>query len=133
MRRRLGHLVRRLSIRPGCEEWEAAVEGQPATALAYPSQTGPLAPGDRVLLNTTAVDLGLGTGGAHFVIASLEARGEECEAFPGREAGHILKLRYTPLQTRVLSGEEEASPHGEAVLRFSSLDGTPVLAAELLS
>ncbi|MGV3722981.1 MAG: DUF3866 family protein [Actinomycetota bacterium] len=57
----------------------------------------------------------------------------EAPEFAGREAGHILKLRYTPLQLRVLSAEEEASPHRAAVQAFRGLERTPVLAAELLS
>lgn len=105
--------------------------GESCRAIAYASLSGPLRPGDEVLLNTTAVQLSLGTGGAHFVIAGPgdPARPE----LAGREAGHILKLRYTPLQHRVLSAEEEASPHRAAVEAFRGLDRTPVLAAELLS
>ena len=38
-------------------------------ALAYPPLTGLPEPGDRVLLNTTALDLGLGTGGYALVVA----------------------------------------------------------------
>lgn len=139
--RRTARLLRSLPGPPGqpdCLHWEAAMDGEPdgagaVRAVSYPSLTGELAPGDRVLLNATAVALGLGTGGAHFVIASLEGAGGPPEPFPGRSAGHILKLRYTPLQRRVRSGEEEASPYRNAVLSFRSLEGTPVLGAELLS
>jgi hypothetical protein len=45
----------------------------------------------------------------------------------------VLKLRYTPLQVRVLSVEEDASPHRGAVAGCPGLEGTPVLAAELHS
>ena len=38
-------------------------------ALAYPALTGAPQPGDRVLLNTSALDLGLGTGGYALVVA----------------------------------------------------------------
>ena len=41
---------------------------------------GPVEPGDRVVLNTTAVDLGLGTGGWHVVHWNLPAT-------PGRTRG----------------------------------------------
>jgi len=53
------------------EAWDLLVEvdGSPASAVAYPSLTGPVEIGDRVVLNTTATWLGLGTGGAHFVMA----------------------------------------------------------------
>lgn len=107
----------------------------PARAIAYASLAGPLHPGDVVLLNTTAVSLTLGTGGTHFVIARLEPppADPDTASFPGRDAGHILKLRYTPLQLRVCSVEEEASPHRAAYEQFAGLRGTPVVAAELLS
>src|ERR687888_2176230 len=38
-----------------------------AVAVVYPALVGPVGLGDRVLVNTTAVELGLGTGGVHFV------------------------------------------------------------------
>lgn len=40
-------------------------------ALNYPSLTGPVAVGNTVLLNTTAVQLHLGTGGFDFVMANV--------------------------------------------------------------
>lgn len=105
--------------------------GEPCRAIAYASLSGPLRPGDEVLLNTTAVQLALGTGGTHFVIAGPGDDGQP--EFEGREAGHILKLRYTPLQLRVCSAEEETSPHRAAVEAFTGLERTPVLGTELLS
>ena len=54
---------------------------------------GAVAVGDRVVVNTTAVDLGLGTGGGDVVHWNL-AREEW--AAPG--PGHVMKLRYTRLQ-----------------------------------
>lgn len=86
-------------------------------------------PGDEVLINTTAVDLGLGTGGLHFVIANLSR--PVSEDVPS--AGHIMKLRYTPVQEAVLSVEEEASPHRSAIREFQNLDGMPVICCELHS
>jgi len=111
------------------------VDGTAARALAYASLTGPLQVGDLVLLNTTAVTLSLGTGGTHFVLARLAPvpQTPDTEDFPGSEAGHILKLRYTPLQHRILAVEDEASPHRNAFDQFSGLQGTPVVGAELLS
>lgn len=110
------------------------VDGATALALAYGSLTGPLRAGDLVLLNTTAVSLSLGTGGAHFVVARLApVASTPNEEFPGSEAGHILKLRYTPFQLRVRAVEDAASPHRNAFDEFCGLQGTPVVAAELLS
>lgn len=133
LRLRSGTLRRLLSRRPGACEWEVAVDGEgTGRAISYDGLTDPLEPGDEVVLNTTAAALGLGTGGRHFVVARLGPR-RPAEPFPGREAGHLVKLRYTPLQHRVLSVEEEASPHREAILGFRSLEGTPVVCAELHS
>ena len=58
---------------------------------------------------------------------AIVQRGEQ---FEGPEAGHVLKLRYTPLQHRVLSVEDEASPHRAAIAGFRSLEGTPVICAD---
>src|SRR5436190_17321381 len=69
-----------------------------ARAIAYPSLTGFLRPGDRVLLNTTAAWLSLGTGGVHFVIA-VEGTSE----LDAEGAGRTMKLRYTPHQVLVLA------------------------------
>ena len=46
-------------------------DGTEGAALNYPTLAGPCGVGDRVLLNTTAVELALGTGGKHFVVARL--------------------------------------------------------------
>ena len=77
-----------------------------------------------MLLNTAAVALELGSGGLHFVVARLARPGHEPLA--GREAGTV-ELRYTPLQHRVLSVEDEASPHRAAVAAFETLAGMPVV------
>jgi hypothetical protein len=62
---------------------------------------GPVAVGDRVVVNTTAVDLDLGTGGWHVVHWNLE-RQEWADA----GGGHVLKVRYTSLQTDTGVAEE---------------------------
>ena len=59
---------------PGAVELDVSVdgasaEGEQVRALAYPALTGRPRPGDRVLVNTTALDLGLGTGGYALVVA----------------------------------------------------------------
>jgi hypothetical protein len=86
--------------------------------------TGPVACGDRVVVNTTAVELGLGTGGWHVVHWNL-ARGEWSEPGPG----HIMKSRYTSFQADVGSAEE----HWEELAEVASVDGMPVVAAALHS
>ena len=41
--------------------------------------------------------------------------------------GHIMKLRYTPMQFSVLSAEEQGSPYHERFNEFQSLTGMPVI------
>ncbi|MCS6950644.1 MAG: DUF3866 family protein, partial [bacterium] len=47
--------------------------------------------------------------------------------------GHIVRLRYTPMQHTVLAVEEPASPHHEVLQSASSLDGMPVVCCGLHS
>ena len=86
-----------LSERDGLQRVE--VDGHPSYVLT--ALIGPVAVGDRVVVNTTAVDLGLGTGGWHVVHWNL-ARDTWAEAGPGT----IMKLRYTSLQADVGAAEE---------------------------
>jgi hypothetical protein len=122
MRVRRGTVLEVLVERPGAVELMVEVEGDPARAVAYPSLVGPVRPGDRVLLNTTAVWLRLGTGGDHFVIA-VEGSQEAETSGPGR----TMKLRYAPHQVAVLTAEEEDSPHRAAMEAASGLEGLPVI------
>ncbi|MCZ8512853.1 DUF3866 family protein [Paenibacillus filicis] len=100
---------------------------------------GPLLPGSRVLLNTTAVELGLGTGGMHFVHAVLPPMNGAAESYGRKEDasnpydGHIMKLRYTSLQRAVLAAEEPVSPYHSLMSGGRRLDGMPVLVGELHS
>jgi hypothetical protein len=96
-------------------------------AVVYPALTGRVSVGDAVVLNTCAMEMGLGTGGVDFV---AEATAGNVEADP---PGHILKLRYTPLQVPVLAAEAPESPHHAALQAFESLDTVPVVCAELHS
>ena len=108
--------------RPGAAELAVDVGGEERAALAYTALVGPVRSGDRVLLNVTATTLDLGTGGLDFVVA---VSGPETVEVDG--PGHIMKLRYSPLQTAVLSVEEQGGPHHEAMRAAESLDGTPVV------
>ncbi|GIP32301.1 DUF3866 family protein [Paenibacillus sp. J2TS4] len=165
-------------------------------AVVYTKLHSPVIPGDTVLLNRTAADLQLGSGGVDFVnavirdgewirqsahgraqwsIRCLEAEerlserwaagfdrpiiatavkqgapaddsdrsqsslpqseaGSEVSSYPSkRKDGHIMKLRYTPIQTAVLAAEEEGSEHHQLFTEERSLEGTPVLIGELHS
>lgn len=88
----------------------------PERAYALTQLVGPVAVGDPLVVNTTAVDLDLGTGGWHVVHWNL-AR-DELDA-PG--PGHIVKLRYTSLQVDTGAVEED---HPDLA---DDLGGTPVV------
>lgn len=105
---------------------------KPVKVYAYPEMTGELLVGDKVLLNTTAVDLSLGSGGYHFVMAILESP-RTTDDSAQKKSGHIMKLRYTPFQIKVLAVEEEDSPWHGLMDTDEELSGTPVIAGSLHS
>lgn len=103
------------SERPGLQRVELD-NGRRAYVLTQ--LIGPVAAGDRVVVNTTAVDLGLGTGGWDVVHWNLSR-----DAWSGPGGGHVLKLRYTSLQVDT----------GVAEPRADDLGGKPVVACDLHS
>lgn len=180
--RALGLVLKIKEQREGLTEIKVEVAGHNYPAINFDDLTGSVNVGDKVLLNTTAVDLGLGTGGSHFVMANLScptkegrAEGTQSEdiqsdeisagcipleeitpkevqsegaepvrtsgAQPGADKpgdvqpkkGHIMKLRYTPNQLRVLAVEEEDSPYHKSLKESYSLEGVPVVCCSLHS
>lgn len=125
---RRGTIIKELFAREGIKGFLVKTEEGEARCIAYPDLCGDINPGDEVLLNTTAVSLKLGSGGYHYVISNLKSAGKEMP--PG---GHIMKMRYTPLQIKTLSVEEEDSPYHKVMLEADNLDQTPVLVATLHS
>lgn len=117
--------------------WDGAVEVEVAPlpsatageaglfrALAYTALVGRPEVGDEVLVSTAAQSLGLGTGGLGFVVAVPARLPEDVPP-----VGHMVKARYTPLQT-VVDGAEECYP----VLRDATdVGGMPVVVADLHS
>ena len=105
-----------------------SVAGQSILALAYPALTGQPEPGDQVLLNVGALELGLGTGGYALVVA-----------VPGRlpadpvGPGHLIKARYTPLQVAVAGADEQGSRYHQVLRDADDLAGLPVVIADLHS
>jgi len=97
-------------------------------ALAYPALVGDVDMGDRVLLNTTALDLGLGTGGFALVVALPDRLPND-----DLDTGHIVKARYTPMQVTVLAADEQDSPHHDALRDSDDLGAMPVVVADLHS
>jgi hypothetical protein len=90
-------------------------------AYALTDIVGEVAVGDAVILNTTAVALGLGTGGWHVVHWNL-LRDSLDIAGPG----HVMKARYLSEQIDAGAAEESLPPS-------EHLDGLPVIACFLLS
>jgi hypothetical protein len=121
---RSGRVERVLQERAGLQRVLVVLDGNVERAYVLTQLTGTVAPGDSVVVNTTAVDLGLGTGGWHVVHWNL-ARDEYIAAGPG----HIMKARYTSLQADVGSSEE----HWTDLADVTSIDGLPVVAAALHS
>ena len=126
-------LERKIAEQPGMEVWMVYMDGQEAEAVVYPELVGRAMSGDRVLLNTTAETLGLGTGGQHIIITRAGIGGPVTPLEVLREDGHIIKLRYTPLQFRVRAAEEEASPYHDSLREAERLPGTPVVCLGLHS
>jgi hypothetical protein len=126
---RTGTVVEVTSIgTDGVQRLRVRVGDDVRRAVLFPRWAATAAVGDRVVLNTTAVDLELGTGGDDFVV--WNAAVDEYDAPSG---GHIMKLRYTPAQSDVLAVEAQESPHHDVMAAATSLDGAPVIATSLHS
>ena len=114
----------------GALELTVAVEGGQVRALAHPELVGRPEVGDAVLLNVTALDLALGTGGYALVVAVPD------RLPPDRTGpGHLVKARYTPMQTIVLGVDEQDSPDHRLLADDDLLaaPGMPVVVADLHS
>jgi hypothetical protein len=105
-----------------------SADGQECRALAYPALTGSPRVGDRVLLNVGALQAGLGTGGYALVVALPDRLPAD-----GDLSGHVVKCRYSPLQAMVSSVDEQGSPHHSVLRDADSVDGMPVVVADLHS
>lgn len=119
---RTGRVGRVLSEREGLQRIEVGPDDAVERAFVLTQLTGPVAVGDEVLFNDTAVRLSLGTGGWHVVHANL-TRG----AWSAAGGGHVMKLRYTSLQADVGVAEEHLNDLPE------ELGGVPVVACTLHS
>lgn len=118
----------------GAVEVEVDVPREGAVrALAYPSLVGAPVAGDRVLLNVTALQRGLGTGGYALVIAVPDHPPADPAVEPGEPEGHLVKARYTPLQAMVLGVDEQDSPHHGLLRAADDIGGMPVVVADLHS
>ena len=130
---REGKVVEIVESRPGLVRARVEIgtrDGAAAeiVASAFPDRIGPVAAGARVGVNTLGLDLELGTGGEGFILWNLDAVGTSDVG-----EGHIVKLRYTPLQTNVVSAEAPESEHHASLKEADDLGGTPVVACGLHS
>lgn len=116
---RQNRVVEVLSERPGLQRVRLD-DGSRAYVLEH--LIGRVDVGHEVIVNTTAVDLDLGTGGWHVAVWNLD-RPNWSDPGPG----HIMKLRYTPMQLDAGSAEEH-----QPDLPID-LEGRPVVAALLHS
>lgn len=118
---------------PGAVEVRASRDdGSSCRALAYTDLVPEPRPGDRLLLNVAALDLGLGTGGYAMVVAVLSPAGH-LTGQPPPPGGHLVKARYLPMQAMVAGADEQGSPFHEALAGADSIDGLPVVVADLHS
>ncbi len=115
---------------PGALELTVYVDGatDPVPALAYPRLVGRPAVGDRVLLNATAFEKQLGTGGYALVVAVPDRLPAEPSG-----PGHLVKARYAPLQVQVQGADEQGSAYHEQLRDADSIEGMPVVIGDLHS
>ncbi|MBW3640252.1 MAG: DUF3866 family protein [Actinobacteria bacterium] len=116
---------------PGAIECTVALaSGDAVEALAHPPLVGQPEVGDVVLVNVAALDLGLGTGGYALVVALPERLPPDTDG-----PGHLVKARYTPLQTVVLGADEQDAPTHALLAEAGTLPapGPPVIIADLHS
>lgn len=96
-------------------------------AINYISFVPNLKINDEIIINTTAVDLNLGTGGYHFVIEKINNKNIINKKKKNKNFGHIMKLRYTPLQLKTLSLSEEQGKFHKEMKNIIYLDDMKVI------
>jgi hypothetical protein len=89
-----GRLKLRRGVVISAQPLEVEVEGERRRAWADEVLLGEMREGDEVVVNTAALDLGLGSGGFDVVHVNL-TRGLESG---GAADAHVMKLNYTSLQ-----------------------------------
>lgn len=107
---------------------EVDIDGSIHPSIVYKSLIGSVAVGENVVLNTTAKELHLGTGGYDFVMACVDTKNQQNNA-PVFD-GHIIKARYLPCQTAVFTLEEQSQFES---IWDKKLEGLPVICAQLHS
>lgn len=112
-----------LEVRDGVIQVTVSMGGTERPAKGFTDAIGPVSAGDVVVVNTTAMDLGLGSGGEDFILWNLAH--ERAGRLSG---GHVLKLRYTPWQIDTMVAESQESTHHGALADAACIDRMPVIA-----
>ncbi len=127
---RSAHIERERSSWGHAVEYDATLDsGVNVRALAYVPQVGRPEVGDRVIVTAATHERGLGTGGYVMIVAIPDRLPNDGPDAPG----HIVKARYTPMQYMVLGVDEEESPFHSVLREADSIDGMPVIGADLHS
>lgn len=84
--------------------------------------------GDKVVVNTNALRLSLGTGGYGFVTHIIDKYPQYKTSY-----GHIIKNRYTPFQIAVDALDDPKSPYHDVFNKYDDIDRMPVIVADLHS
>jgi len=121
-----GRLQLRRGVVVSVEPLTVAVGDERRPAWADEVLLGEMREGDEVVVNITALDLGLGSGGFDVVHVNL-SRGLEGGGRPDGE--HVLKLNYTSLQHPVAPAE---AGEGERKSPGAAETGAPVAASVLV-
>ena len=127
MRTEVGCVVGIDAERRGAQELTVSLASGEEKAVNYTRLLGAVREGEQILLNTTAVRAGLGTGGYHFV---MKRAGDEKRP---QDVGRIVKLRYTPMQFCCAAVEEQEGPYRQAIESCDDLAKMPVIVAGLHS
>ncbi|MDR1293404.1 MAG: DUF3866 family protein [Bifidobacteriaceae bacterium] len=131
-----GQVISVDATRAGAQEVTCAIAGRSVRALGYTGLVPDLGVGDRVILNTAALDASLGTGGWAFVVAPSDPSTGTAPApadAADHPAGYLVKARYTPLQAMVRGIDEQTSPHHDVLAEATEIDAMPVVTADLHS
>jgi hypothetical protein len=91
-------------------------------AVADIGLTGRCEPGDVVIVNVEARELGLGSGGFDIVHVNL-TRGLDGQGRPGAD---VMKLNYTSIQHATIALEEQAEAEADAPTENPRVDGGAV-------
>jgi hypothetical protein len=100
-----GRLKLRRGVVVSAQPLAVEVEGERRRAWADEVLLGEMREGDEVVVNTAALDLGLGSGGFDLIHVNL-TRGLEGSGVEG--GAHVMKLNYTALQHPVDPVERQA-------------------------